>query len=48
MECISCDEKINENVDDYDEIFAELHDKYKSKAKMAPEIKLLFQYFYII
>lgn len=36
-------EQINENIDDYDEIFAELHEKYKSKAKMAPEIKLLFQ-----
>ena len=36
-------EQINENLDDYDEIFAELHEKYKSKAKMAPEIKLLFQ-----
>ena len=36
-------EQINENIDDYDEIFAELHDKYKSKAKMAPELKLLFQ-----
>ncbi len=36
-------EQINENVEDYDEIFAELHDKYKSKAKMAPELKLLFQ-----
>ena len=36
-------EQINENVEDFDEIFAELHEKYKSKAKMAPEIKLLFQ-----
>ena len=36
-------EQINESVDDYDEIFAELHDKYKSKAKMAPELKLMFQ-----
>ena len=36
-------EQINENIDDYDEIFAELHDKYKSKATMAPELKLLFQ-----
>ena len=36
-------EQINENLDDYDEIFAELHDKYKSKAKMAPELKLMFQ-----
>ena len=36
-------EQVNENITDYDEIFSELHDKYKSKAKMAPEIKLLFQ-----
>ena len=36
-------EQINENIDDYDEIFGELHDKYKSKASMAPELKLLFQ-----
>lgn len=36
-------ESINENIDDYDEIFTELHEKYKSKAKMAPELKLLFQ-----
>lgn len=35
-------EGVNENITDYDEVFAELHDKYKSKAKMAPEIKLLF------
>jgi len=34
---------VNENIDDYDDIFSELHDKYKSKAKMAPELKLLFQ-----
>jgi hypothetical protein len=36
-------EQLNENIDDYDEIFGELHDKYKSKAKMAPELKLMFQ-----
>ena len=36
-------EQINENIDDYDEIFSELHEKYKSKAKMSPELKLLFQ-----
>ena len=36
-------EQINENIDDYDEIFSELAEKYKSKAKMAPELKLLFQ-----
>ena len=36
-------EQVGENINDYDEIFAELHDKYKSKATMAPELKLLFQ-----
>lgn len=36
-------EQFNENISDYDEIFGELHDKYKSNAKMAPEIKLIFQ-----
>ena len=36
-------EQLNENIDDYDEIFGELHEKYKSKATMAPELKLVFQ-----
>jgi hypothetical protein len=36
-------EQINENVDDFDDIFAELHEKYKSKAKMAPELRLMMQ-----
>ena len=36
-------EQMNENIDDYDEIFGELHEKYKSKASLAPELKLLFQ-----
>ena len=36
-------EQVHENINDYDEVFAELHEKYKSKAKMAPELKLLFQ-----
>ena len=36
-------EQINENIDEYDEIFSELHEKYRSKAKMSPELKLLFQ-----
>lgn len=36
-------EQIGENLEDYDEIFGELHEKYKSKATMAPELKLLFQ-----
>ena len=36
-------EQVNENIDDYDEVFGELHEKYSTKAKMAPELKLLFQ-----
>jgi hypothetical protein len=36
-------DQINENITDYDDIFAELFEKYKSKASMAPELKLLFQ-----
>ena len=36
-------EQINENMTDYDDVFGELYDKYKSKAAMAPELKLLFQ-----
>ena len=36
-------EQINENVSDYDDVFGELYEKYKSKASMAPELKLLFQ-----
>jgi hypothetical protein len=36
-------EQIQENINDYDDIFSELHEKYKSKASMAPELKLLFQ-----
>ena len=36
-------EQIQENITDYDDIFGELHEKYKSKASMAPELKLLFQ-----
>ena len=35
-------ESVNENVDEYDELFGELHEKYSSKAKIAPELKLLF------
>ena len=36
------DETVQENVRDYDDVFAELHNKYQSKAKIAPELKLLF------
>ena len=35
-------EAVNENVDDYDDVFGELHEKYSGKAKIAPELKLLF------
>ncbi len=35
-------ETVQENIHDYDDVFGELHAKYKSKAKIAPELKLLF------
>ena len=35
-------EQVSENIDDYEDIFAELHDKYKG-TKMAPEIALLMR-----
>jgi hypothetical protein len=34
-------ENISDNINDYDEIFEELHVKYQSKARMAPELKLM-------
>ena len=34
-------ENVHEGINEYDDIFEELHEKYKSKAKMAPEIRLL-------
>jgi hypothetical protein len=36
-------EQVNENITEYDDVFGELYEKYKSKATMAPELKLLFQ-----
>jgi hypothetical protein len=36
-------EQVQENINDYDEIFAALHDKWKSKANISPELQLLFQ-----
>jgi len=36
-------EQVQENLTDYDDVFGELFDKYKSKATMSPELKLLFQ-----
>jgi hypothetical protein len=35
-------ESVNENIDEYDDVFGELHQKYAGKAKIAPELKLLF------
>lgn len=34
-------ENMHESIDDYDDVCEELHYKYKSKSKMAPEIKLI-------
>ena len=34
-------ENVHEGINDYDDVFEELHEKYKSKAKMAPELRLL-------
>jgi hypothetical protein len=34
-------ESVHENVEDYDEVFEELYDKYKGKGNMPPEAKLL-------
>lgn len=36
-------EGLHENIDDYDEIFEELYDKYKERGKMPPEARLVFQ-----
>ena len=35
-------EAVSENLEEYDEVFGELHEKYGGKTKMAPELKLLF------
>lgn len=34
-------ESVYDNIGDYDEVFEELHEKYNSKVKMAPEIRLV-------
>jgi hypothetical protein len=34
-------ESLHENINDYDDVFEELHEKYKGKSQMAPELKLL-------
>jgi len=35
-------ETVHENVEDFDEIFEQLYDKYKSRGEMPPEARLLF------
>jgi hypothetical protein len=34
-------ESVHENIEDYDEVFEELFDKYKGRGNMPPEVKLL-------
>ena len=35
-------EDVSKNLDDFDDTFEELHEKYKGKGNMAPELKLMF------
>jgi hypothetical protein len=35
-------ESVHENIEDFDEVFEELYDKYKERGKMPPEARLLF------
>jgi hypothetical protein len=35
-------ENVYENINDYDEVFEELHEKYGSKGHVAPELRLLY------
>jgi len=35
-------ENISENKEEYEDVFSELHEKYKDKASIAPEVKLMF------
>jgi hypothetical protein len=36
-------EGVHENIEDYDDVFEELYDKYKGKGQMPPEMKLIMQ-----
>jgi hypothetical protein len=36
-------EQVNDNLNDYDDIFGELYDQYKDKTSVSPWVKLLFQ-----
>lgn len=35
-------ESVHENIEDFDDVFEELYDKYKDRGKMPPEARLLF------
>ena len=35
-------ESVHENINEYDEVFEELYEKYKTDTKIAPELKLMF------
>lgn len=35
-------ESVHENIEEYDDIFEDLYEKYKDRAKMAPELRLMF------
>ncbi len=35
-------ESVHENIEDFDEVFEELYDKYKDRGKMPPEARLIF------
>ena len=35
-------ESVHENIGDYDDVFEELHEKYKTKASLPPELRLIF------
>ena len=35
-------EQVHDSIDEYNEVFEELHEKYRQKVKMSPEIRLLF------
>jgi hypothetical protein len=35
-------EQVHENINDYDDVFEELYEKYKDSASMAPELRLMF------
>jgi len=36
-------DKVDDDMEDYDDIFGQLYEKYKSRGSVAPELKLLFQ-----